>query len=125
MDGILKHLPKGGDTFERKKLTRSKEFQEVMEIFDIRDQGIRDQCLNLVKKKNEITLEALKKAGANIDDIPQLAKDCENHILPDKREVIHYKGKAVIEFHPPQFNPIRREGLSFFQDMGFSYRILI
>lgn len=37
MDGILKHLPKGGDTFERKKLTRSKEFQEVMEIFDERD----------------------------------------------------------------------------------------
>ena len=85
---------------------------------------IEQQNIALVKAKDEICLSTLEKAGANIDDIPQLAKDCENHIYPDGREILHYKGKPILVFYPPKYD-MRREGISFYSDAGFKYKILI
>ena len=124
MEGILKHAPKGGLTITRKSLTPSKNFQEAMKHLGERDQRIRDQANILVKKEDEIILQTLKKAGANIDDIPQLAKDCESHIHPDGKKVLHYKGKPILVFYPPKYD-LRREGISFYSDAGFKYKILI
>lgn len=124
MDSLLKHLPKGGHTITRKPLVPSKAFQEAMKHFDIRDQRIRDQAIELVKRRNELILETLKKAGADTENLKSLAKDCVNYIIPGGKEILHYKGKGIIEFYPPGYS-FRREGMSFYSDSGFSYRILI
>jgi len=78
-DGILKYLPKGGNTFERKKLIPSKAFQEAMKIFDARDKIIFDNAIAQTsvvpspqaKDLRNLDWDRMVKEIKEIEDIPR------------------------------------------------------
>ncbi len=131
-DGVFKYMhPKEGTVVtEGKRFKQSESSKIIEQYFNNRDKryysihlGLKNLIMEVEKKKTDLIMETLKKAGVDIEDIESLAKDSAMEIMPGL-EVLKYKGHPIIEFYPPTFPLLEHKDGAFTSSLNFSYRIL-